>query len=734
MPVSKRKNNESESDSEEETQELVDVDFEFFGPTEIDFLALKRLLNQLFSSDSSDFHIEKLVELILSQPGIGSTVKTDGPDSDPYAILTAINVNENKDHPSIRAIMAYLMEKVTTASALGKLLSPQALSASAGHTGLIISERLINMPPQIMPPMYKMLGDELQNAIDQNEPYLFDNYIVISRCFRFDDDEENATGTSHPSKKQKRKGGALRSYHAEDECIGKVAYAKTDYEYNNSIPREEDSFGVDLAGRVMAFPRSRFAELVSLMQDTFPPGRIASHRYSITLVREHVQVALLGHSCHLSLTLVPRRERRRSILCDSSDHMIASCPPPQPRLLLAALTPLSTADLLPAGFRDLRFPSLLAAPKGCPDRTPNYAWLHLIEWLLILVADCAEGTERQMLRAKLKIGRVQLIFITHLHMDHCMGIAPLMSTLMSPLANPSSNPDSKRLDVFGPPGLRELLRTILKVTQTSLSGKYAVHELLSITDIPFSCELSEMHPNETAGKDFRPSPDGYWKDIFKENGWAVHAGSIKHRGYVFEEAPTAGPLDQSMHIDPLDRNAEALAMQGIRHPRSLLGQLLRTREPITLPDGMILTPPPLSVPGRKLVLLGDTCDPWAMKDLSLDPSLLVHEATNAYIPPEIDPHGPGKKETDESVKQRAILRGHSTPGMAGAFAKAIGAKRLVLNHFGARFVAPDTTDKTEKFDMMVEIERQASSAWGAGQAIAAYDLMCIDIPAHVPST
>lgn len=74
----------------------MDVDFEFFGPTEIDFLALKRLLNQLFSSDSSDFHIEKLVELILSQPGIGSTVKTDGPDSDPYAILTAINVNENK--------------------------------------------------------------------------------------------------------------------------------------------------------------------------------------------------------------------------------------------------------------------------------------------------------------------------------------------------------------------------------------------------------------------------------------------------------------------------------------------------------------------------------------------------------------------------------------------------------------------------------------------------------------
>jgi protein BCP1 len=63
------------------------------------------------------------------------------------------------------------LEKVpkdsTAGSVLGRILSPKALAASTGHAGLIISERLINMPPQIMPPMYKMLGDELQNAIEQ---------------------------------------------------------------------------------------------------------------------------------------------------------------------------------------------------------------------------------------------------------------------------------------------------------------------------------------------------------------------------------------------------------------------------------------------------------------------------------------------------------------------------------------------------------------------------------------
>ncbi|CUA73019.1 Protein bcp1 [Aspergillus oryzae RIB40] [Rhizoctonia solani] len=276
MPSNKRKN-ESDSDSEGETKELVDVDFEFFGPTEIDYLALKCLLNQLFGADATVFRIEKLTELILEQPGIGSTVKTDGVDSDPYAILTVLNMNVHKDHASIKAIINYLLEKVAEDSpagtVLGNILSPQALAQLNGHTGLVISERLINMPPQIMPPMYRMLGEELENATNQNEPYRFDNFIVISRCFRFDDNEESTTGNSQPAKKQKRRGGILRSYHAEDECIEKVALTRADYEYTNRAERQDDSFGVDVAGHVMVFPQSKFAALVSLMGASFPAGR-----------------------------------------------------------------------------------------------------------------------------------------------------------------------------------------------------------------------------------------------------------------------------------------------------------------------------------------------------------------------------------------------------------------------------------------------------------------------------
>ncbi|KAG9083626.1 hypothetical protein FRC06_004453, partial [Ceratobasidium sp. 370] len=300
---------------------------------------------------------------------------------------------------------------------------------------------------------------------------------------------------------------------------------------------------------------------------------------------------------------------------------------------------------------------------------------------------------------------------------------------MSSVTNTQSKP--KRLDIFGPNGLRELLRTSLRLTQTSLSGKYAVHELLLPGDTPYQCGQSDLHANEAAGRDHAQSDSGYWVDFESEAGWVVSAGPIKHRGYVFQEPPRTAPFDSETYLEPLDRNANALVAQGTRNPRSLLGRLVRSREPISLPDGSVLSPPPL-IPGRKLVVLGDTSDPWAIKSIAMDATLLVHEATNAYIPLSIDPKSP-KGDTEAKVTERALQRGHSTPTMAGDFARAIRARNLVLNHFGSRFSAPRASFLTQerpdtpvesdiRAAVMREIERQASHAWGGGQAVAAYDL------------
>ena len=94
MPKRKEKHDElgNEEDSDSEGS-LINVDFDFFDPQQVDFLALKRLLAQLFQADTELLYIHELAELILSQPLVGTTVKTDGRESDPYAILTVLNMH-----------------------------------------------------------------------------------------------------------------------------------------------------------------------------------------------------------------------------------------------------------------------------------------------------------------------------------------------------------------------------------------------------------------------------------------------------------------------------------------------------------------------------------------------------------------------------------------------------------------------------------------------------------------
>jgi protein BCP1 len=76
---------------------MVNVDFEWFDPQPaVDFHGLKNLLRQLFDNDAQMFDLSALADLILSQPTLGSTVKVDGNESDPYAFLSVLNLQEHK--------------------------------------------------------------------------------------------------------------------------------------------------------------------------------------------------------------------------------------------------------------------------------------------------------------------------------------------------------------------------------------------------------------------------------------------------------------------------------------------------------------------------------------------------------------------------------------------------------------------------------------------------------------
>lgn len=111
----------------------------------------------------------------------------------------------------------------------------------------------------------------------------------------------------------------------------------------------------------------------------------------------------------------------------------------------------------------------------------------------------------------------------------------------------------------------------------------------------------------------------------------------------------------------------------------------------------------------------------------------MHECTNAFFPMLDDSQAPAKGTTGSSVREKAKEHGHSTPEVAGEFAKRVGAKKLVMNHLSIKY--PDVGEWKEgesegvgrKRAMLREIERLASEVAGV-EAVVAADFMEVEVP------
>ncbi|CAI2173362.1 13617_t:CDS:2 [Funneliformis geosporum] len=226
--------------------EIVDVDFDFFDPKEIDYQTIKQLMIQLFSTDAELFNLSELSELIISQPLLGTTVKIDGADSDPYALLTVLNMNEHK-------VNTYNFEKTKKNTNLNEKLVGLLKDTSQFHIGLILSERLINMPVQLVPQMYIMLQEEIQWAIEDKEPYEFEWYLIITKTYREVDstlDEEDEM----PKKKMKK----VKSI-ANFQCNFKL----TKQTVTSDSKRAFSDFGITPAMKIFLLHQSKMDQLIN---------------------------------------------------------------------------------------------------------------------------------------------------------------------------------------------------------------------------------------------------------------------------------------------------------------------------------------------------------------------------------------------------------------------------------------------------------------------------------------
>lgn len=195
-----------------------------------------------------------------------------------------------------------------------------------------------------------------------------------------------------------------------------------------------------------------------------------------------------------------------------------------------------------------------------------------------------------------------------------------------------------------------------------------------------------------------------------------------------EEDSKPGRLRNDIVEPIVKRNILALKEAGMRTPMKIMAVIKDLPEgaSYTFPDGTVVRQNDVVEPsrdGRKVVICGDTADARAIAGLAEGADVLVHESTNAFL------SGIDKDTNKAEVARDAKIHGHSTPGIAGDFAKQIGAKRLVLNHFSSRYKGDQSL---ESISIMTRIEQEAIKASGLKEdkVAAAWDFMILPIPSN----
>jgi ribonuclease Z len=237
----------------------------------------------------------------------------------------------------------------------------------------------------------------------------------------------------------------------------------------------------------------------------------------------------------------------------------------------------------------------------------------------------------------------------------------------------------------------------------------------------------DIFPIYNHEKSFDDAP--VW-EVEDEEDVKVYAAPMSHGipcvGYVVEERTQPGRLRDEVVRPIVQRNFDALKKAGFHVPMKAMAVIknLPVGSAFTFPDGTVLTQDEaVESPrrGRKVVVCGDTANSRALTKLGQNADILIHEATNTYLA------GVDKDTNLSEVTRDAIIHGHSTPFMAGDFAKRIGAQKLMLNHFSARYKGDQSVDS---LSIMMRIEGQAIKASGLNstQVAAAWDMMVLPIP------
>lgn len=188
----------------------------------------------------------------------------------------------------------------------------------------------------------------------------------------------------------------------------------------------------------------------------------------------------------------------------------------------------------------------------------------------VYLLDCGEGTQRQMMRFGVSYMKVKAIFITHLHLDHFLGVFGLVETM-------ALNGRKEKLEIFGPRGSKAVFNR---------------KEFVEIT------EIDEKFSRKFEGFTASAFPTGHSKDSL---------------GFAFAE---------ETRLRFYEDKAKGLGIKGPMFSQIMeKGSLKVGKKTIRLKDVTY------EQEGKKLVYTGDAVASATISKAAKGADLLIHEAT-----------------------------------------------------------------------------------------------------------
>ncbi|KKH45824.1 ribonuclease Z [Methanosarcina sp. 1.H.A.2.2] len=289
--------------------------------------------------------------------------------------------------------------------------------------------------------------------------------------------------------------------------------------------------------------------------------------------------------------------------------------------------------------------TFLGTGGSLPTRNRNPSAVMINREGELILFDCGEGTQQQMMRAKTGMMSLSSIFISHFHADHFLGIPGLIQT-MSFLGR------KEPLTIYGPEGTREFTE---------------LFKALGYFNLKYEIRGVKLSPGDTV------EGESYVVRALKTEH------SIPSLGYALVENPRPGRFNREKAVELGVPPGPLFAKLQRGNPVEVDGRLVRPEEVMGIPR-----------PGRTIVYTGDTRPCESVLEASRDADLLIHDGSFA-----------------DEMADWAEESMHSTAGEVAALAKEAGVRKLVLTHISSRYtddVEPILKDSKIVFENVVVAE------------------------------